>query len=475
MPTRSSAILLAATCAALGAAAIASGPSGAAAAVRADGPARLPSTDLLLADTADHYRVDGEYGLFVREAGRDLEVRWITRMPGAGVLEVHAGNRLVHSTTTPEGRAHAATFRRPRGSTLTLRYGAAGDPADRHETRLFLDAASRRAGASFSNVDSVFVIGDTHGEFDRVITLLRNAGVIDGNDRWSAGRGHLVLVGDIFDRGADVTRLLWFLYGLEQQALAARGRVHVVLGNHEIMVMLNDLRYVAPKEMLISHLHGIGYDRLFDPRHSVLGRWLATKPAMLRINDVLYAHGGVTPAYTEVSLEQYDEFLGAFMREDLFYNWADTTVAIRMPPEQVRLRDDFFWGPESVFWFRGYVQSDTLHDSLARVLRHFRSTLHVVGHTAVPTIEERMGGALIPVKTIPPASELLLLVREGRQGTRRYRWGLSGPPVPLAASVAGGSAAGAAAIEAAHDHDHPDPRPAASAASGPARPARSSP
>ena len=71
-----------------------------------------------------------------------------------------------------------------------------------------------------------------------------------------------------------MTKTLWFLYGLERQAEAAGGKVHVVLGNHEIMVLVNDLRYVSQKELAISEGHGIPYAGLFDGRSSVLGKWL---------------------------------------------------------------------------------------------------------------------------------------------------------------------------------------------------------
>jgi hypothetical protein len=384
---------------------------------------------------SEELRFDGEYGLWVQEAGRNLEVRWLTQDNGAGFLEALVGDRVVYSTKTPLSASHLAVFPRPRGNTVVLRYGASDDPRDRHQTTLYLNAGARRAGASFNNVDSVFVVGDTHGEYDTLIRLLRNTGVIGDDLRWRAGRAHLVLLGDIFDRGPDVTRLLWFVYGLERQAEQARGRVHVVLGNHEIMVMLDDLRYVAPKESMIAHRHGTTYSRMFDVRQSILGQWLATKPAILRINDVLYAHGGVAEDYLSFSLQSYDETLAALMKEDLFYRWSDSTFVVAMAAEQVQAREDFFWGENSAFWFRGYVRSDTLGDALARVLRHHRSNLHVVAHTPVQNVQERYQGALIAVNTIPAATELLLLVREQRAGTRRYRWGTEGAPLPLSPLV----------------------------------------
>jgi hypothetical protein len=412
-------------------------PPGTRAAATGEPPAgpRPPAAQLgAPGGASEPLRFDGEYGLWVQEVGGNLEVRWMTREGSAGTLEAAVGGRVVHSTTTPAGASHEATFARPRGSAVTLRYGALGDPADRHETTLYRSSA-RRAGFSVGNVDSVFVVGDIHGEYDTVIRLLRNAGVIDDALRWSAGRSHLVLLGDLFGRGLDVTRLLWFVYDLERQAESARGRVHVVLGNHEVMTMLDDLRYVSAKESMIALRHGTTYSRMFDVRQSVLGQWLATKPAILRINDVLYAHGGVFENQLVHSLATFDDSLATFLAEDLFYHWADTTVAVPATREQLLSRENFFWGETSVFWFRGYVQSDEFGDPLARVLRHFRANLHVVAHTPLPAVTERYQGSLVAVNTFPFAIELLLLVREGRAGTRRYRWGLEGPPQRLSPRV----------------------------------------
>jgi len=375
-------------------------------------------------------RWEGEFGLWVQEADGQMEVSWLTDDVVPGEFEATAGAREVHRATTPAGTAHRVRFATPRAGNLTLRYGAAGRM---HVTQVRLADRDRRAGFDFSRVDSVFVVGDVHGEYDNLVALLRNVGLVDEHLRWIGGRAHLVLLGDLMDRGPDVTPVLWLAYRLEEEARQARGRVHVVLGNHEIMVMMDDLRYVAPREEMLAHRHATSYSTMFDPRESVLGRWLATKPAVLRINDVLYAHGGVAEPYTSYSLRSYDETLAALMREELFRNWPDASLAPNLTPEQLAAREAFFWGQESPFWFRGYVFADTFDVELGRVLRHFRSRLHVVAHTPVPEIVARYGGDVVAVNVREPATELLLLVRGPRGATERFRWRLDGPPVPLPA------------------------------------------
>jgi hypothetical protein len=375
-------------------------------------------------------RWEGEFGLWVQEVDGEVEVSWLTEDAVPGEFEAVAGMREVHRTTTPEGTAHRVSFPTPRAGALSLRYGTAGRM---HHTEIRLADRDRRAGFSVSGVDSVFVVGDVHGEYDNLVALLRNVGLVDERLRWTGGRAHLVLLGDLMDRGPDVTPVLWLAYRLEEEARRARGRVHVVLGNHEILVMMDDLRYVAAREEMLAHRHAATYSAMFDPRASVLGRWLATKPAVLRINDVLYAHGGVAEPYTAYSLRSYDETLGALMREELFRSWPDASVAPHLTPEQLAAREEFFWGQESPFWFRGYVFADTLDAELGRVLRHFRSRLHVVAHTPVPEVVARYGGDVVAVNVQEPATELLLLVRGRRGATERFRWRLDGSPVPLPA------------------------------------------
>src|SRR5579871_1738063 len=112
--------------------------------------------------------------------------------------------------------------------------------------------ASMRAGAAssceFDGVERVVAVGDVHGAYDRYTEILRVAGVVDSGGRWSGGRTHLVQVGDMVDRGDDSRKVLDFLRRLERDAQSSGGRVHILLGNHEVARMLGDLRLTTPGE-----------------------------------------------------------------------------------------------------------------------------------------------------------------------------------------------------------------------------------
>jgi hypothetical protein len=407
-----------------------------------------PGRSLSAQPTSDHqqetWRLDGEYGLHVGEVRDTIDVRWFTAEEESGFLEVRRGTGRVASFRAPDepapvlsftttvGHVHSAMFLRPADGPLVLTYGALGSEEDRHHTTIW--PSPRRSEVQLGPVDSLYVVGDVHGEYDTLTAVLRNASLIDREGNWSGGSRHLVLLGDLFDRGDDVTRTLWFLYGLERQAEAAGGKVHVVLGNHEIMVLVNDLRYTSEKELAIGESHGLRYAGLFDVRRSVLGKWLASKPGLIRVGRVLLAHGGVASAYAGYSLQAFDDSLAAFMTEELFHRWGqppDSTLPpIVMDSVAADRRIDFFFGENSVFWYRGYVMADTLQTALRDVLARHNSDVHIVGHTPNDVIEERYDGALLAVDLNAAAGQLLLLVDED-QGFRAFRYGSEGPPEPL--------------------------------------------
>ena len=82
--------------------------------------------------------------------------------------------------------------------------------------------------AHFNEVSKILALGDIHGTYDPLVSFLRSHDIIDENMDWSWSDGHLVFLGDIFDRGEDVTPILWLMYKLEKQALAAGGRMGAV-------------------------------------------------------------------------------------------------------------------------------------------------------------------------------------------------------------------------------------------------------
>src|ERR1700687_5551053 len=110
------------------------------------------------------------------------------------------------------------------------------------------DAAQDTYPDTFKDVRRIVAIGDVHGDYQRLMELLRTATLVDAKGAWTGGATHLVLTGDMVDRGDHSAQVLDLLMDLEPKARKAGGRVHALIGNHEAMDLYGDLRYVTRED-----------------------------------------------------------------------------------------------------------------------------------------------------------------------------------------------------------------------------------
>jgi hypothetical protein len=266
----------------------------------------------------------------------------------------------------------------------------------------------------------LFVVADTHGEYQILAGMLIRQGVVDEALRWKFGRGRLVFLGDVFDRGAHQVEILWWIYALEAQARAAGGAVYLVLGNHEVMALRGDARYLNPRYRETAQLLGVAeYAQLFDSG-SVLGQWLRSKPTVLKLGDFLCLHAGISPALVERKLSLAD--INGAVRAVL-----EGRVPAAGAPRE---RAEFLFGEDGPLWYRGYFpassgQAAPTSADLDRIRRHFGVDTILVGHTKVPTITPLYDGRVIAVQVYPregsfgnPIFEALLV----RDRTRLRAW-----------------------------------------------------
>lgn len=225
--------------------------------------------------------------------------------------------------------------------------------------------------ATYPAADRLLVIADIEGNFAAFYALLVAQEVIDRDGNWTFGTDHLVMLGDLYDRGPDVTPLLWLLYKLESEATEAGGRVHVLLGNHEMMIFEGDTRYIHPKYRQQSMATGIAYPELYST-NTILGRWMRSMPSIIRIGDVLFSHAGVSPEVLELQLAL--EEMNALVRAAN----ADTRD---LTMEQVLLL-----GLDGIFWYRGWVDDPPPAALLDTILETYDAAHMVIGHTIVPEI-----------------------------------------------------------------------------------------
>lgn len=298
-------------------------------------------------------------------------------------------------------------------------------------------AQAPAAAEAYAGVARIVAIGDVHGDYDTFVALLRQAGVIDGKSRWSGGRTHLVQTGDVLDRGDHSRKVMELLMALAPQAEKAGGRVHALVGNHEAMNVLGDLRYVAPGEYdafrggnsrqlqerawkVLSDTarrndpaykaqwfaeHPLGWveHRMAFEGNGRYASWIRGNHAVVKINDWLFLHGGIGPKYVDSSLAA----INAGVRQAL---------SPTAPPPEGNIAED----PEGPLWYRGLASGDEaeLDAHVAKVLAAYGVSHVAIGHTVSPgAILPRFGGRVVMIDVGlsaayggPPA---VLLIEDG--------------------------------------------------------------
>jgi hypothetical protein len=87
----------------------------------------------------------------------------------------------------------------------------------------------------------IVAIGDIHGNFDGMLTILRNRQLVDVAGEWIGGNAHVVFLGDLNGKGKDTRLVMDFIIRLSEQAHASGGMVHSLIGNHEARHISGDL------------------------------------------------------------------------------------------------------------------------------------------------------------------------------------------------------------------------------------------
>ena len=204
--------------------------------------------------------------------------------------------------------------------------------------------------------ERIVAVGDIHGSYDGLVSILQRAELIDAETHWIGGEATLVQVGDIFDRGLHLHEALGLLMRLQEEADLAGGRVIVLLGNHEAMNLTGFFRDVNPEiyaafvdgksekrrkaafknfkkywnataeaagveaPEITSEIKGqwmaairpgwLEYNEALGP-DGQYGAWLRSLPVAVIIDDVLFMHGGLGPALEGMSLDEINAEVAA--------------------------------------------------------------------------------------------------------------------------------------------------------------------
>ncbi|HTS61950.1 MAG TPA: metallophosphoesterase [Candidatus Acidoferrales bacterium] len=286
-------------------------------------------------------------------------------------------------------------------------------------------AAGQTPHDEWQGAGRVVAIGDIHGDCDALAAVLRMAGILNESGHWAGGSSHVVQVGDIPARGPQTREAFDLLMRLEPEALAAGGMIHALIGNHDAGNMYGDLRNVLPEEYgefreagseerlakafeeEVASLRKAGqvpsraedfeyFKKTWFERHppgfvehraafgpaGKYGSWIRRHNAVIRINDTLFVHGGISPKYARTPRSEINATI----------QW-ELQDPSRLPPGMTT-------DTQGPLWYRGLSEDaeKPLETHLAAVLRFHRVSRMVVGHAVTRTaILPRFGGRVVDI------------------------------------------------------------------------------
>jgi hypothetical protein len=313
-------------------------------------------------------------------------------------------------------------------------------------------ASAGENACGLTGVPRVVAVGDVHGAYDNLVQVLRMASLLDESGHWAGFKAHLVLVGDFLDRGVQARQVLDLLMRLEKEAGRAGGRVHVLLGNHEVMNILGDLRYVRTEEYeayqtpesgarreqflrstterarLAAKAAGTPWDEGafreqllkqtplgFVERTEALsargeyGRWIRERDPVALINGVVFVHGGLTPEVAALGCKGINERVHRDLDQDLARTLENPLATLAA-------------GAKGPLWYRGLALDDEvkLLPGVEKVLQSMGATAVVVGHTTEKDgrVHTRFGGrvVMIDVGMVPELGGHLAALEVGADG-----------------------------------------------------------
>ncbi len=220
---------------------------------------------------------------------------------------------------------------------------------------------------TWEDVPRVVALGDSHGSYEGVVSILQSIELLDQELHWRGGETHLVILGDMLDRGPGDIQILDLARRLQGEAQAVNGRVHVLLGNHEAMNLVQDFRYVSKegyeffaatedpetrnrmrKEYIQARLRErkndppmvaaleraflekyppgfFGRAEAFGPNGKYAG-WLMDQNVIIRLDETVFVHGGLVEDVAMLGYERINLELFASIRK--YWKARETLVRV---------------------------------------------------------------------------------------------------------------------------------------------------
>ena len=338
----------------------------------------------------------------------------------------------------------------------------------------YLYAASIQC--EWTKIEKIVAVGDVHGDYKSFVKILKGTGLIDKNGHWTGGKTHLVQIGDVMDKGDNAKGILDLMMRLEKEAEKAGGKVHMLLGNHEELNIIgyafDNPGYVTLKQfksflsdkyiriqekkfrkkMRNNHPREADSDSSIDnnldkywedfhkevvrqDEHSarrqyaksfntIYGRWLIKKNAVIKINDTIFVHGGISSKFSTWKLKDTNNRLRLELRD---LRWAAITSGKANIAERDR---EIVYETEGPLWFRSLAQYrgkdfETVVDT---ILLNLKAQHMVIAHTPqiIKKDMKRFGGKIWIIDTAisevfrPGGGFLSALIIKNGKFSRKY-------------------------------------------------------
>lgn len=258
--------------------------------------------------------------------------------------------------------------------------------------------------------EKLIAISDIEGNFNGFYSFLIKNKVMDKSYRWTFGKGHLVLNGDFVDRGEHVTAVLWLIYHLEQQATLSGGKVHYILGNHEILNMYGNTSYAEYKyreaaKQISKQADWNRANKYLYGEKSFLGRWLRSKNIMEKIGDYIFVHAGLNKILVEEGITQTrvndiaKQYYGRNPDADSLDRAAYLILKSNHSPYWDRTLSMNIFYKIQYFYRAPFkpIPSAQSQQDLEKVLKYYKASKIIIGHSIVSDIKSTYEGRVIKI------------------------------------------------------------------------------
>jgi len=172
-----------------------------------------------------------------------------------------------------------------------------------------------------------YVLGDVHGQYDKLTRLLTGTRLLNADLTWNAGNAKLWFIGDFFDRGPGGLDTVDLIMRLQQQASAAGGEIGALVGNHEILLLaarrFGEHPTRGPGGNFISDwLANGGVRANLSKITDEQVEWLSNLPAMALVQQRLLIHAdGVFYTRYGHSIEEVNNTIRALLHSNDAREW----------------------------------------------------------------------------------------------------------------------------------------------------------